>query len=34
MIQALAFDVAAVEGAAVNCIKNKEIEKRRKYLVD
>jgi hypothetical protein len=34
MIQALAVDVAVVDGAAVNSIKNKEIEKRRKYLVD
>jgi hypothetical protein len=34
MIQAQAVDVAVVDGAAVNSIKNKEIEKRRKYLVD
>jgi hypothetical protein len=34
MIQALAVDVAVVDGGAPNGIKNKEIEKRRKYLVD
>jgi hypothetical protein len=30
----LAVDVAVVDGGALNGIKNKEIEKRRKYLVE
>ena len=34
MTQAMAVDVAVVDGATPNSIKNKEIEKRRKYLVD